>query len=96
MYKPGKENSTRVELRSPDPACNPYLAFAVMLAAGLKGIEENYSLTPPIEEDVFKMTDAQRKANGIGKSTVWQQVATFSPITPPIFPARKALQIAHP
>ena len=45
---------------------NPYLAFAVMLAAGLKGIEENYSLTPPIEEDVFKMTDAQRKANGIG------------------------------
>lgn len=66
MYKPGKENSTRVELRSPDPACNPYLAFAVMLAAGLKGIEENYSLTPPIEEDVFKMTDAQRKANGIG------------------------------
>ncbi len=65
MYKPGKENSTRVELRSPDPACNPYLAFAVMLAAGLKGIEENYSLTAPIEEDVFKMTDAQRKANGI-------------------------------
>ncbi len=65
MYKPGKENSTRVELRSPDPACNPYLAFAVMLAAGLKGIEENYALTAPIEEDVFKMTDAQRKANGI-------------------------------
>ena len=40
MYKPGKENATRVEFRCPDPACNPYLAFAVMLAAGLKGIEE--------------------------------------------------------
>ena len=46
MYKPNKENSTRIELRSLDSACNPYLAFAVMLAAGLKGIEENYVLEP--------------------------------------------------
>ena len=46
MYKPNKENSTRIELRSPDSACNPYLAFAVMLAAGLKGIEEGYVLEP--------------------------------------------------
>ena len=46
MYKPNKENSTRVELRSLDSACNPYLAFAVMLAAGLKGIEEGYVLEP--------------------------------------------------
>ena len=46
MYKPGKENATRVELRSPDPACNPYLAFAVMLGAGLKGIEEELTLLP--------------------------------------------------
>lgn len=45
MYKPGKENSTRIEFRSPDTACNPYLAFAVMLAAGLKGVEENYLLS---------------------------------------------------
>lgn len=44
MYKPGKENSTRIEFRSPDTACNPYLAYAVMLAAGLKGVEENYVL----------------------------------------------------
>ena len=44
MYKPGKENSTRIEFRSPDTACNPYLAYAVMLAAGLKGLEENYVL----------------------------------------------------
>lgn len=45
MYKPGKENSTRIEFRSPDTACNPYLAYAVMLAAGLKGVEENYLLS---------------------------------------------------
>jgi glutamine synthetase len=44
MYKPNKENSTRIEFRSPDSACNPYLAYAVMLAAGLKGIEGNYKL----------------------------------------------------
>ena len=45
MYKPGKENSTRIEFRSPDTACNPYLAFAVMLAAGLKGVQEKYVLS---------------------------------------------------
>jgi glutamine synthetase len=45
MYKPGKENSTRIEFRSPDSACNPYLAYAVMIAAGLKGIENNYELS---------------------------------------------------
>jgi glutamine synthetase len=44
MYKPQKGNSTRVEFRSPDTACNPYLSFAVMLAAGLKGVEEGYEL----------------------------------------------------
>ena len=46
-YKPKKENSTRIEVRSPDSACNPYLAFAVIIAAGLKGIEEGYKLTSP-------------------------------------------------
>ncbi len=46
MYKPNKENSTRIEFRSPDSACNPYLAFAVMIAAGLKGIEGKYLLEP--------------------------------------------------
>ncbi len=46
MYKPNKENSTRIEFRSPDSACNPYLAYAVMIAAGLKGIQEKYVLEP--------------------------------------------------
>ncbi len=61
MYKPGKEKATRIELRSPDPACNPYLAFAVMLAAGLKGIEEGYSLPDPIEEDIYEFSPEKRK-----------------------------------
>jgi len=65
MYKPGKANATRMEFRCPDPACNPYLAFAVMLAAGLKGVEEGYELPDPIEEDIFKMTAAERESKGI-------------------------------
>jgi len=65
MYKPGKEKATRIEFRSPDPACNPYLAFAVMLAAGLKGIEKGYELPPPVEEDIFEMSEASRKKHGI-------------------------------
>jgi len=64
-YKPGKEKATRIELRCPDPACNPYLAFAVMLAAGLKGIEEGYSLPDPVEEDLFRMTAEDRIKRGI-------------------------------
>jgi len=56
MYREGKEKAVRVELRSPDPACNPYLAFAVMLAAGLTGIEKKLKLVPPIEENIFHMT----------------------------------------
>ncbi|MFP3927419.1 MAG: type I glutamate--ammonia ligase [Desulfobacteraceae bacterium] len=65
MYKPGKEKATRMEFRSPDPACNPYLAFAVMLGAGLEGIEKKYELPPPIEEDIFEMNPAERKTHGI-------------------------------
>jgi glutamine synthetase len=65
-YKPGKEEATRVELRSPDPACNPYLAFAVMLAAGLEGIENDYELVEPVERNVYEMTAEERKAMGIG------------------------------
>ncbi len=65
MYKPGKEKATRMEFRSPDPACNPYLAFAVMLGAGLEGIEKKYDLPSPIEEDIFEMNPAERLANGI-------------------------------
>ncbi len=53
-YKPGKENATRIELRSPDPACNIYLAFSVMLSAGLEGIKNEYELPPPTEENVYR------------------------------------------
>jgi glutamine synthetase len=65
MYKPGKEKATRVEYRSPDPACNPYLAFSVMLAAGLEGIEKKYELPDPVEKDVYHLSDSERKALGI-------------------------------
>lgn len=65
MYKPGKENATRMEFRSPDPACNPYLAFAVMLAAGLKGMEKGYDLPAPIEEDLYEFSPDKRKERGI-------------------------------
>jgi glutamine synthetase len=65
MYKPGKEKATRIELRSPDPACNPYLAFACMLHAGLKGIEMKYPLPEPVEKDVYHMSPAERAALGI-------------------------------
>lgn len=64
-YKPGREKATRIELRCPDPACNPYLAFTAMLAAGLKGIAEKYELPAPIEEDIFHMTPAERIKKGI-------------------------------
>ncbi|MFC1815338.1 glutamine synthetase family protein [Thermodesulfobacteriota bacterium] len=65
MYKPGKEMATRIEFRAPDPACNPYLAFAVMLAAGLKGIENEYEPPEPIEEDIYSMNESDKKARGI-------------------------------
>ena len=65
MYKPNKGNSTRIEVRTIDPACNPYLAFAVILGAGLKGIEEGYELPPETEDDVWSLTEVERKAMGI-------------------------------
>ena len=64
-YKPGYESSMRVEYRAPDPACNPYLAFSVMLAAGFKGIEQEYPVPPPAEGNVFTMTGEEREAKGI-------------------------------
>jgi glutamine synthetase len=66
MYKPGKEKATRIEFRAPDPACNPYLAFAVMLAAGLEGIDKKYDLPEPVEEDIFHMSESERSQRGIG------------------------------
>ena len=65
MYKPTKGNATRVEFRSIDTAANPYLAFAVMLAAGLKGIENGYELPPGAEDDVWALTESERRALGI-------------------------------
>jgi glutamine synthetase len=65
MYKPQKGNATRIEFRSLDSACNPYLAFAVILAAGLKGIEAGYQLPPGAEDDVWALTSAERRALGI-------------------------------
>ncbi len=64
-YKPGKEKSTRCEYRAPDPACNPYLAFAVMLAAGLAGIENKYELPDSAEGNIFEMTPEEREKQGI-------------------------------
>jgi glutamine synthetase len=65
QYKPSKGASTRIEYRAPDPACNPYLAFAVLLAAGLKGIEEGYELPPEAEDNIYEMTESERRAAGI-------------------------------
>ena len=65
MYKPRKEQSTRIELRSPDPACNPYLAFSVMLAAGLKGVDGGYDLPPEATDNIYEMSETERRARGI-------------------------------
>lgn len=65
QYKPGNENATRIELRSPDPACNPYLAFASMLGAGLTGVENNYQLPEEASNNIFDMTPDERRAAGI-------------------------------
>jgi glutamine synthetase len=65
MYKPGKEKATRIEYRSPDPACNPYLAFSVMLAAGLEGIKKNYKLSEPANDNIYHMSEEQRSRAGI-------------------------------
>jgi len=75
-YKPGDEKSTRIEYRSPDPACNPYLAFSVMLAAGLEGIEKEYQAPDPVEENVYKMSEEEREKRGIGSlpASLWEAI----------------------
>jgi len=65
MYKPLKGQSTRIELRTIDAACNPYLAFAAVLAAGLKGIEQGYELPREAEDDVWALSEAERRSLGI-------------------------------
>jgi len=64
-YQPGKEKSTRIEFRSPDPACNPYLAFSVMLRAGLDGIEKKMPLGPPSDNNIYEMTEKEREEQGV-------------------------------
>ncbi len=65
MYKPGKEKATRIEYRSPDPSCNPYLAFSVMLAAGLEGITKKYKLGEPANDNIYHMSEAEKEKAGI-------------------------------
>lgn len=65
VTKRGKQSSTRIEYRAPDPACNPYLAYSVMLAAGLKGIEQGYELPSEAAANVFELTPEERAAEGI-------------------------------
>ncbi|MGB2579280.1 glutamine synthetase [Elusimicrobium simillimum] len=65
QVKTGKPNATRIECRFPDPACNPYLAFSVMLAAGLDGIKNKLPLREPIEENIFGMSKEDRKSHKI-------------------------------
>ena len=64
-FREGKEESVRVEYRAPDPACNPYLAFSVLLAAGLEGVEKEYPVPEPVEANVYQMSEEERKARGV-------------------------------
>ncbi len=75
-YKPGKEKATRIEFRSPDPACNPYLAFACMLAAGIEGIEKEYELADSVERNVYEMDAEEREKLGIGQlpEDLWEAI----------------------
>src|ERR1700742_582179 len=65
LYHPGKEHATRMELRCPDPACNPYLTFAALLQAGLEGIERGYELPEPMERNLYHLSPDERRRLGI-------------------------------
>jgi glutamine synthetase len=65
-FDKSRPNSARVEYRSPDPACNPYLAFTVLISAGLEGIEKKQRLSHPTSDNIYRMTDEERQAAGIG------------------------------
>ncbi|MBU1147668.1 MAG: glutamine synthetase family protein [Candidatus Omnitrophica bacterium] len=65
LYHPGQEKATRCEFRACDPACNPYLTFAAMLHAGLEGIEKGYKIPKPMEQNLYHLSDAERKEKGI-------------------------------
>ncbi len=64
-YHPGQEKATRCEFRACDPVCNPYLTFAAMLHAGLDGIEKKYKVPPQMEKNLYHLTDAERRKQGI-------------------------------
>jgi glutamine synthetase len=66
-YREGREGSVRIEYRAPDPACNPYLAFSVILAAGLAGIENQYPLPQPVPGDIYQMSDSVLAEHGISR-----------------------------
>ena len=76
MIKPGKHQSARIEYRAPDPACNPYLAFAALLAAGIEGIERGYELPPPADRNVLEMSEDERRRMGIGRlpEDLWEAI----------------------
>jgi glutamine synthetase len=65
VTKPDKPSSTRIEYRSPDPACNPYLAFSVILAAGMEGIKQGYDLPPQTTQNIFELTAEEMASLGV-------------------------------
>ena len=75
-YKPGRESSRRIEYRAPDPACNPYLAFSVMLSAGLEGIEKQYELPQSLEKSAHDMTSFELEKLGIESlpGNLWEAI----------------------
>ncbi len=75
-YREGKEESVRIEYRAPDAACNPYLAFSVMLAAGLEGVEKEYEVPAPVVENVHQMSPADREKRGIRSlpGSLWEAI----------------------
>ena len=70
--RPGRPEATRPELRCPDPSCNPYLAFAAMLAAGLDGIERNLELARPVEENLYHFDDTMIRKQGVRTLHLWE------------------------
>ncbi len=65
LYRPGNEHATRAELRCPDPACNLYLAFSVMLAAGMEGVIKKYEISAPVEPNIYNMGEKDREDMGL-------------------------------
>ena len=80
LYKPGSEQATRAEIRCPDPACNPYLLFAILLHAGLDGIEQGYELPDPMETNLYHLTPEQRREQGVTSlpETLGEAIDVFS------------------